>query len=152
MAPHATTNLTGAGGASDARTVLSPADFATIWRALTTWEQSRARVLDLPGCRVQLYMGAMEIPMLALRRTTPLVPDAEQLATWQADLDRFGLVLDCVTPDANYKLNRHDSGEYVGRVLPDALKFHAERIVGLGPQPLKVISRAYLALPTELRR
>ena len=37
-------------------------------------------------------------------------------------LDRVvGLVLDCVTEGANDKLNRAESGEYVGRVLPDAL-------------------------------
>jgi hypothetical protein len=125
---------------------LSTDDFATIWRALTTWEQRRARLLDLPGCRVQLYMGAMEIPMLALRPATPVSPEAERLATWQPTLDRFGLVLDCVTPDANYKLNRHASGEYVGRILPDALKFHAARVIDLGSDALEELCRSYLAL------
>lgn len=37
-------------------------------------------------------------------------------------VDRVGgLVLDCVTEGANDKPNRAESGEYVGRVLPDAL-------------------------------
>ena len=37
-------------------------------------------------------------------------------------LDRaVGQVLDCVTEGANDMPNRAESGEYVGRVLPDAL-------------------------------
>jgi hypothetical protein len=126
---------------------LGPEDFATLWRALGSWEQRRARVLDLPGCRAQLYMGAMEIPMLALRPATPVSPAAEQLAGWQPTLDRLGLELDCVTPDANYKLNRQGSGEYVGRVLPDALKFHAGRVLGLDRESLEALCRSYLMLP-----
>lgn len=127
--------------------VLGAGDVATMWHALTTWGQSRARVLELPGCQVQLYMGAMEIPMLALRPASPVSPAGGRLAGWQPTLARFGLVLDCVTPDANYKLNRHESGEYVGRVLPDALKFHAERLIDLGPEALEALCHAYLALP-----
>ncbi|MGH7322087.1 MAG: hypothetical protein ACRELA_21025 [Candidatus Rokuibacteriota bacterium] len=126
---------------------LGSEDFATVWRALTAWEQARPRVLDLPGCRVQLYMGAMEIPMLAFRPATPVSPAAARLATWQPTLDRLDLVLDCVTPDANYKLNRHGSGEYVGRILPDALKFHAARVVDLEREGVEELCRSYLALP-----
>ncbi len=85
--------------------------------------------------------------MLALRPATPVSPATERLATWQPTLDRVGLVLDCVTPDANYKLNRHDSGEYVGRILPDALKFHAVRVIDLGRDALEELCRSYLALP-----
>jgi hypothetical protein len=106
-------------------------------------------VLDLPGCQVQLYMGAMEIPMLAFRPPAPVSPAAEQLATWQPTLDRLGLVLDCVTPDANYKLNRHASGEYVGRILPDALKFHAGRVLDLDRDAVEALCRSYLALPAQ---
>jgi hypothetical protein len=124
-------------------------DFAPVWRALADWEQRRARVLDLPGCQVQLYMGAMEIPMLAFRPPVLVSPAAAQLATWQPTLDRLGLVLDCVTPDANYKLNRHASGEYVGRILPDALKFHAGRVVDLDRDAVEALCRSYLALPAQ---
>src|SRR5262249_14633310 len=110
--------------------------------------ETRARVVDVRGGLVQLYMGAMEIPMLVLRPATPVTPAAERLATWQPILDRVGLVLDCVTPDGNCKLNRPDSGEYVGRILPDALKFHAGRVIDLGPEGLEALCRAYLALPS----
>jgi len=123
-------------------------DFARVWRALETWDQTRSRVLDVPGCRVQLYMGAMEIPMLALRPATPAAPGPERLTAWLPVLDRLGLVLDCVTVGANYKLNRRGSGEYVGRILPDALKFHAARLLDLGPEALEAIATLYLALPT----
>jgi hypothetical protein len=131
---------------------LDAADLTRVWDALTAWDQRRARVLDLPGCQVRLYMGAMEIPMLALEGAAPVSPVGERLATWQPALDRFGLVLDCVTPDANYKLNRRGSGEYVGRILPDALKFHAERLIDLGPEALETLGPAYLALPAERPR
>ena len=42
---------------------------------------------------------------------------------------------------------RRGSGEYVGRVLSDALKFHAVRVLDLGLEGFEEISRCYLALP-----
>ena len=122
-------------------------DFAGIWRALTEWDHLEPRRLAFADCRIQLYMGAMEIPMVALRPGAPVAPAAGRLAGWQPLLDRAGLVLDCVTEDANYKLNRRGTGEYVGRVLPDALKFHAVRVLDLGPGAFEEIARSYLALP-----
>jgi len=122
-------------------------DFAGVWRALREWDHVKPRRLDFVACWVQLYMGAMEIPMVALRPIARVTPAAARIASWQPLLDRFGLVLDCVTEGANYKLNRRESGEYVGRVLPDSLKFHAVRVLDLGPEGFEEISRAYLALP-----
>jgi hypothetical protein len=92
-------------------------------------------------------MGAMEIPMLALRPATLVSPAAEWLSAWQPTLERLGLEFDCVTPDANYKLNRQGSGEYIGGVLPEALKFHAGRVRDLDRESLEALCRAYLALP-----
>jgi hypothetical protein len=132
-------------------TALGPEDFAALWRALGSWEPGRARVLDLPGCRAQFYMGAMEIPMLALRPAMPVLPAEDRVSAWQPTLDRLGLELDCVTPDTNYKLNRQGSGEYVGRILPDALKFHARRVADLDRESLEVLCRSYLALPAAER-
>ena len=82
-----------------------------------------------------------------MENTAGLSPAASRLTAWQPTLDRLGLVLDCVTPDANYKLNRHESGEYVGRILPDALKFHAERVVDLEREAVEELCRSYLSLP-----
>ena len=117
--------------------------------ALGSWEQRRARVLELPGCRARHYMGAMEIPMLALWPATPVSPEAGRLAAWQSILARLGLELGCVHADfdANYKLNRQGSGEYVGRILPDALKLHAVRARDLDRESLEALCREYLALP-----
>jgi hypothetical protein len=49
--------------------------------------------------------------------------------------------------DANYKLNRQGSGEYVGRILPDAFKLHAVRARDLDRESLEALYREYLALP-----
>ncbi len=122
-------------------------DFGTVWRALSEWDRVKPRRLDFVACWVQLYMGAMEIPMVALHPAARVAPAADRIAGWQPLLDRFGLVLDCVTEGANYKLNRCESGEYVGRILPDSLKFHAVRVLDLGLEGFEEISRAYLALP-----
>jgi hypothetical protein len=127
---------------------VKPLDVEGVWRALEAWDRERPRSLALAECRVQLYMGAMEIPMLALRPRVHVSPAADRLAAWTPQLERFGLVLDCVTDSANYKLNRAGSGEYVGRILPDALKFHAERLLSLGPEALAELGVLYLALPT----
>lgn len=122
-------------------------DFAEIWRALEAWGQDRPKSLKFADCRVQFYMGAMEIPMLALRPRVPVVPAADRIAAWKPLLDRIDLVLDCVTEGANYKLNRSGSGEYVGRILPDALKFHAVRVLDLERDAFEEICLRYLALP-----
>lgn len=121
-------------------------NFAEIWRALEAWAQDRPKSLDFADCRVQFYMGAMEIPMMAVRPRMSVVPAADLIGAWQPLLDRFGLVLDCVTEGANYKLNRSGSGEYVGRILPDALKFHAVRVLALGRDAFEEICLRYLAL------
>jgi len=127
---------------------MNPVDVAGIWRALEGWDRERPKILTLPWCRVQLYMGAMEIPMLALRPHTLVIPVADRLAAWEPQLHVYDLVLDCVAVSANYKLNRAANGEYVGRILPDALKFHADRLQGLGAEALADLGALYLALPT----
>lgn len=125
------------------------ADFAEMWRALEAWDRDRSKSLEFSDCRVQFYMGAMAIPMVAVQPRVPVMPAAGLIAAWQPVLDGFGLVLDCVTEGANYKLNRRGSGEYVGRILPDALKFHATRMLDLGREVFEEICRHYLALPPE---
>jgi hypothetical protein len=122
-------------------------DFTGVWRALEAWDRERPKRIEFPGCHVQFYRGAMEIPMVAVRLHRPVTPAADRVAAWESVLARFGLVLDCVAVGENYKLNRDDTGEYVGRVLPDALKFHAERILDAGEKALEEIATLYLQLP-----
>jgi hypothetical protein len=121
-------------------------DFAAIWDAVTAWGHAKPRRLDFGTCWVQLYMGAMEIPMVALHPGAPAAPAGARVAAWAPLLERLGLVLDCVTEDVNYKLNRREGGEYVGRLLPDALKLHAVRVLDLGPDGFEALCRAYLRL------
>lgn len=122
-------------------------DIAEIWPLIAEWDHERPRLLSLEQCRLQLYMGAMEIPMVAFRPPGPVVPSPERLAALVPTLVRAGLVLDLVEAGRNYKINRHGSGEYIGRILPDALKFHAERVLEVGPAAVGAIVSFYLGLP-----
>lgn len=134
-------------GTSAADETAKAVDFTTLWQTLAAWDRNRPQRLEFPGCHVQFYMGAMEIPMVALRPHKPVTPAADRVAGWGPRLARFGLVLDDVAAGENYKLNRGDTGEYVGRVLPDALKFHAERILHAGEEALEEITTLYFQLP-----
>lgn len=122
-------------------------DFTDVWKALEDWDHERPRSFAFDGGRAQFYMGAMEIPMVAVRPSRSVEPAAERVEAFARVLARFGLVLDCVEVGRNYKLNRAGSGEYVGRILPDAIKFHAERILDLGRDAFEALSALYLELP-----
>jgi len=124
-------------------------DLAKAWRAVEVWDQQRPRSVVAPGCHVQLYMGAMEIPIVAFWPEAPVAPEAERMAAVEPLLQRWGLTLDCVEVGRNYKINRSDTGEYVGRILPDALKLHATRILHLGREVFEEIVTFYLCLPRE---
>lgn len=124
-------------------------NLARVWRALEEWDQERPRSLPFGDGRAQLYMGAMEIPLIALRSKAPVRPEAERLAAWIPTLAGLGLALECVEVGRNYKINRRGTSEYVGRILPDALKLHAERALGLGPGVFRALVSFYLALPRE---
>jgi hypothetical protein len=120
------------------------ADLTAVWTALHEWDLERPRTFQLDGCRAQLYRGAMEIPLVAFRPREPVRPTADQLAALNPVLDDMGLELDCVEVDRNYKINRKDTKEYVGRIMPDALKLHAERILDLGREAFEQIVTFYL--------
>lgn len=130
--------------AGDAR---GPIDLGTVWEALEGWDQERPKSYQLTTCRAQFYMGAMEIPMVAFRPPRSVDPEEERVAAFVPTLRRFGLELDPVEIGRNYKLNRSAAGEYVGRILPDALKLHAERILDLGRDAFEEIVTLYLSLP-----
>ncbi len=122
-------------------------DLSKVWHAVESWDQRRPKSLQFPGCLAQLYMGAMEIPIVAFRPGEPVDPRADRVAAFAPVLRRFGLELDCVEVGANYKVNRSDTGEYVGRILPDALKLHAPRILDLGLEAFEEIVTFYLGMP-----
>lgn len=121
-----------------------------VWSALEEWDQERPKSLPLPDGRAQLYRGAMEIPLVALRPRTPVSPGEDKMeALFAPVLARLGLALDCVEVGRNYKINRAETGEYVGRIQPEALKLHAGRILDLGQTAFEAVVTLYLRLPPE---
>jgi len=122
-------------------------ELSLVWQALQDWDQERPKGFPLPGARAQLYKGAMEIPLIAVRPRHPVAPAGEWMAALALALARFGLEVDCVELGENYKVNRSDTKEYVGRIQPDALKLHAQRILVLGREVFDEIVTLYLGLP-----
>jgi hypothetical protein len=122
-------------------------DLARVWQALEDWDHERPRSVEMPSARAQLYRGAMEIPLVAVRPRGALKPDEDRMSALAPVLARFDLELDCVELGQNYKVNRSDTKEYVGRIQPDALKLHAERILVLGRRVFEEIVTFYLRLP-----
>jgi hypothetical protein len=125
------------------------ADLDDLWAAVTQYDGARPKSFDLPWGRAQLYMGAMEIPMVALRPKGRAATDDDRIQGWASALAGFGLELDCVEVGENYKVNRSDTKEYVGRVTSDALKLHVGRIAEIGHEAFKAIVDLYLRLPGE---
>ena len=122
-------------------------ELSRVWQALEDWDHERPRSFELPSARAQLYRGAMEIPLVAFRPRGSVKPAEDRMSALAPALARFGLELDCVEIGQNYKVNRSDTKEYVGRIQPDALKLHAERIRVLGHQVFEEIVTFYLGLP-----
>lgn len=123
------------------------ADFARVWELAERWDRERPKSVELDGCRAQLYMGAMEIPIIAFRPREHVGLTEARIADLVPILSALGLELDTVEIGQNYKINRRDTKEYVGRILRDALKLHCERILNLGPETFERIVTFYLSLP-----
>jgi hypothetical protein len=122
-------------------------ELVLVWRALQDWDQERPKSFQVASARAQLCRGTMEIPLVAFRPCDPVSPAEDRMAALAATLAPFGLELDCVEIDQNYKVNRSDTKEYVGRIQPDALKLHRERILALGGEVFEKIVTFYLGLP-----
>lgn len=123
------------------------ADLTAVWKLAEAWDRERPQSVELAGCRAQLYLGAMEIPLVAFRPRPHVQPRDDRMQAWRPVLASLGLVLDPVETDQNYKINRGVTNEYVARILPDALKLHCDRILDLGPDVFERIVTSYLALP-----
>lgn len=103
-----------------------------IWEATLRYEGEGAKSFETPFGRVQLYKGAMEIPLAAFFLKTPAVLGAEQMSGFAAILGSMGLELDCVEEGRNFKINKSDTKLYMGRITCDSLKLHAPRIKDIG--------------------
>jgi hypothetical protein len=115
-----------------------------VWSAVERYDGQGAKSFQLTECRAQLYMGAMEIPIVAFRTKHPFSLDESRIRELSCLLSRFGLELDCVEEGHNYKLNRSDTKLYVGRITDDALKLHVGRIVEIGREAFDAIVGFYL--------
>jgi len=115
-----------------------------VWSGVEHYQGEGTRSFRVPGGRARLYMGAMEIPIVAFRmkRSPPL--EAARLRDFSHLLARFGLELDCVEEEHNYKINRSDTKAYVGRITDEALKLHVGRIVEIGREAFDAIVGFYL--------
>ncbi len=121
-------------------------DLAALWKAKGTWDRERAIPLEFAPCPAQLYRGAMEIPLVAFYPIKQVKLDEARMVTRASVLPRFGLELDCVEIGSNYKINRANTHEYIGRIAPDALKLHAERILDIGEDAFPEVVTFYLQL------
>jgi len=122
-------------------------DLTAVWKLAEAWDRERPQSVELDGCRAQLYLGAMEIPIIAFRPRLHVKPENDRMQAWRPVLGSLGLALDPVEIDENYKINRGDTNEYVARILPDALKLHCQRILDLGPDVFGHLVTLYLSLP-----
>lgn len=115
-----------------------------VWSGVERYQGEGARSFQIPGGRAQLYMGAMEIPIVAFRTKQSPSLEAARLRELSLGLARFGLELECVEEGANYRINRSDTKSYVGRITDEALKLHVGRIVEIGREAFDAIVGFYL--------
>ncbi len=115
-----------------------------IWQALPQYQEKGAMKFDLGTTRVTLYMGAMEIPMVAFHPKEKFVLGSDQMEQFSKFLSTLNLELDCVEEVGNYKINRAYDGQYLGRVTKDAIKLHLSRIQEAGWDIFKGITEFFI--------
>lgn len=116
-----------------------------IWQALQLYNGEGSKNFDLSGTRVQLYKGAMEIPLIAFHASSPYDLSEEKIEALSDLLAQHGFELDCVEDNRNYKINRSEDGQYLGRITLEALKLHVERSKELGWNIFKEIAEFPIA-------
>ncbi len=103
-----------------------------VWKELKVYNGAGSKSFQLSGCRVKIYKGAMEIPLVSFQPTKEFVLSTDRMKRFSEILSSIGLELDCVEEERNYKINRIEDHQYVGRVTTEALKLHVERSKELG--------------------
>lgn len=126
-----------------------PINFNELWEDVMRYDGHGSKKADFPGFRAQFYMGAMEIPLIAVFPKQPVTLNEEFIEQVSSFLPTFGLELDCVEDGGNYKLNTRETKLYVGRLTPDSLKLHAVRIREIGRDAFTEIVKAYLTGVTK---
>ena len=107
-------------------------NLSDIWKEFQSYDGTGSEHLELPGCGVQFYKGAMEIPLVAFVPEQAFDLSPAKVADFSKALSSLGLTLDVVQDGGNYKINKSEDGQYVGRITSQALKLHAERIKEMG--------------------
>lgn len=103
-----------------------------VWKELASYSGQGSKNFDMDGTRVQFYKGAMEIPLVAFYPKSPFDLNETRLVEFSKLLASHGFKLDCVEEGGNYKINRSEDGQYLGRITQEALKLHAERTREIG--------------------
>lgn len=125
-------------------------NFDELWENVTRYDGQGSKKTDFPGFRAQFYMGAMEIPLVAVYPKTPSPLAPEFIKQLSSVLPSFGLELDCVEDGSNYKINTRETKLYMGRITPESLKLHAVRIREIGQDAFEKIVKAYLTRKTQV--
>lgn len=116
-------------------------NLAEIWQEFQSYDGTGSKNFSIPGCRVKFYKGAMEIPLIAFNPEKPFELSDSLMKDFSRLLSSFGLDLDCVEEGSNYKINRAEDGQYIGRITQESIKLHAVRIKELGWDPFnKMVS------------
>ena len=116
-----------------------------IWKEFQSYDGTGSKNFKLPGCRVQFYKGAMEIPLIAFTPENGFDLNETKVAEFSNLLSSLSLQLDTVEEGGNYTINRSEDQQYVGRITSEALKLHAERIKNSGWPAFSAVVNFHLA-------
>jgi hypothetical protein len=102
----------------------------SLWSEMQEYLKSdfKMRVFDCGNFVVQLYMGAMSIPLIALRSKKNVIIDQGILDDLLEILHRYKLELEYVEEN-NYKINHKDKKVYVGRLTNESFKLSIRRLI-----------------------
>ncbi|MBI2119867.1 MAG: hypothetical protein HYT97_09640 [Elusimicrobia bacterium] len=121
-----------------------------LWQELQNYDETKtSKNFQLKDLRVQFYKGAMEIPLIAFFPSQHFDLNSSKMDEFSKLLEKQGLVLDCVTETANYKINTNDEQQYIGRITKDALKLHAIRIKELGKECFESLIKFFISANIE---
>lgn len=103
-----------------------------IWKEFQAYDGEKSRSFHTNSMKIQFYKGAMEIPLIAFYPNQPFDLNASKMLEFEALLAGQEIEIDCVTEGSNYKINKSEDHQYIGRITNEALKLHAIRIKELG--------------------
>lgn len=115
-----------------------------IWKAVEDYTGEGAKNISHSSARIQIYKGAMAIPLVVFHPKNPPILDESRMEAFANLLAEMNLELDLVEVGENYKINRGDTKTYVGRITRESLKISIARILELGEEVFSRIVEFYL--------